>query len=754
MSRNKTLSPSFLEGIIQSVVEQSDGTVYYRVIGGLDEGTSLDAYPIKQNKGSFYRYKEGDNVLCLKIPTSNGGLYILGGKETFRDNPPRLEDPREMILSNDFGEFHISDPEKNGLSLTQGKSGIKIVNHNQDSSAYSFFDNKIEYTSSGFTYAGKAKLVFDRDDCDNYLSNNSLNSFGFNFDYHKNDVLGEYGGEEVRIPGILFDYKNKPVVYTRSVFNDHSNNWQGEDKEFASIKDFSDSIGEADKVFRNINSRTNFSYTLDLAPNQIGETIWGTVFDLDGLSLDSNYKKINNYKPKSSELYYRHNELRKRAIGYHFQLSTKKNSDIDYNIEDNFIASINKEGLLYLNVPSTSDTGTIPFESSVSFNDNPFSKSRISSKIVEPSSEAIPVVTNVIVDSKYLTSGGVTSNFYKDMCIPEISKLRGSFYRSEGIGVYGIESYSKDSSASSRVKMTKHHNMYAAAEKLFSNKVIGINSDVFSGNDCNLKSGNSLYKTFEFPVKFIASTNAGTSNLPDYMSTVTTKASLPAINTGGGVSVCGMSPEEVNQKPLSNYFYYEGDKKKYPENTTPAGNISAKLNFDGSVIANFGKDLHDEKSIMMDCAGSMICWLGKDKNNRSAVIQTDGDFALNIGGRSNGIFNSGRLDIRVNVSDKGTVEEANENLNNKKDKSSGDYIISISEAGLVIAGMNSKPMMFRNDGDITIESANGKVRINAGESIIKREGASSQKNIAEDQKTSDDKVSDLCSIAEAISAGV
>jgi hypothetical protein len=80
-------------------------------------------------------------------------------------------------------------------------------------------------------------------------------------------------------------------------------------------------------------------------------------------------------------------------------------------------------------------------------------------------------------------------------------------------------------------------------------------------------------------------------------------------------------------------------------------------------------------------------------------------------------MNTGRFDLRVNVTDKGFYDSDG---NRKKDQAghtddkpnSSDYIISISEHGLVIAGMKSgAPMIIRNDGPLVLESASDKVTI-------------------------------------------
>jgi hypothetical protein len=142
-----------------------------------------------------------------------------------------------------------------------------------------------------------------------------------------------------------------------------------------------------------------------------------------------------------------------------------------------------------------------------------------------------------------------------------------------------------------------------------------------------------------------------------------------------------------------------------------------------------GADNVDNKSMILDTAGSLVMWLGKDKKNRSMIFQSDGDVLVNVGGSypksaspdDTPPMNIGRFDLRVNVVDKGFYDSGNTISSNKTkygagtigDKpNSSDYTISISEHGLVIAGMKSgAPMIIRNDGPLVLESASDKVTI-------------------------------------------
>jgi hypothetical protein len=199
----------------------------------------------------------------------------------------------------------------------------------------------------------------------------------------------------------------------------------------------------------------------------------------------------------------------------------------------------------------------------------------------------------------------------------------------------------------------------------------------------------------------------------------------PAISTGGDTVVAGniYSSDDALQPLISNYFKTESGPNginvtpdKTFDNVVTHGGVSANMNLEGSLELSVGKDNVDSKSIVLDTAGSLVMWLGRDKNNRSMIFQSDGDVLVNVGGSYNQsnnpaidpTFNSGRFDLRVNVVDKGFWDSDG---NGKKEAPfSSDYLISISEDGLVISGMKAgAPMVIRNDGPVMMESASGKL---------------------------------------------
>ena len=154
----------------------------------------------------------------------------------------------------------------------------------------------------------------------------------------------------------------------------------------------------------------------------------------------------------------------------------------------------------------------------------------------------------------------------------------------------------------------------------------------------------------------------------------------------------------------------------FEEDTLESGGQSANINLEGSLEASIGKDNADGKSVVLDMAGSMVAWFGKDNLGRSAIVQADGDVVVNIGGYNGDQFNAGRFDLRVNVTNKGTLENPGTVLSGEFPWSS-DYCISIGPQGLVIAGMTASPMLIRNQGDLCLESSEGSIVLSSFEGI-------------------------------------
>ena len=318
-----------------------------------------------------------------------------------------------------------------------------------------------------------------------------------------------------------------------------------------------------------------------------------------------------------------------------------------------------------------------------------------------------------------------------------------SYSRQTGIRHTNEEGYFQnlspvDQAGNVRVNFTKHHNMYAAAEMLIANLIQGPKIPTTTATCPGIVLGNSVAQSFERAPGSLAGSGKDPNDLT-YMSSVEVKPGPPAINPGGGVIVAGKdytAESDLNNNtinvPYTNSFTVSQGDSGFKSSSTDAtgatrkaaGGKSANLNFEGSIEVSVGKDEADEKSIVLDTAGGLVAWFGRDYNGRSMIVQTDGDVMLNVGGRTGDNFNAGRFDLRVNVVDKGYLGQ--EGFTPEGGHTASDYVISIGEAGLVIAGMNpGMPMIIRNDGNLTLESTCKLIL--AGNSIEQREANRSPK---------------------------
>ena len=179
-------------------------------------------------------------------------------------------------------------------------------------------------------------------------------------------------------------------------------------------------------------------------------------------------------------------------------------------------------------------------------------------------------------------------------------------------------------------------------------------------------------------------------------------------------------------KELEISFNENGSIKK-----ANAGGRSLQLSLDGSLETSIGANTIDRISWTLDTAGALVARIGRDKNGRSAIVQTDGSVALEIGGwdfvgtkttdevdqrfvgdgcgRENSLpqdkkrFRGGKLVIRVRRSDP-TIDGPD----NKQD----DHFIIIDDSGISIqsAGtmefVSKSSMILKSSATIELDAPN------------------------------------------------
>lgn len=395
------------------------------------------------------------------------------------------------------------------------------------------------------------------------------------------------------------DNRNPPFVENREVVYEFARDW--------SVGTFSSElINFQDKKYEIVgkdNRRERRGNVLSLSlssPNELIEKISGTVIDVFGNILDINRNVINVLTDKSTENYLEHLfEQSRHTIAYHFEMNARKGYEYrsEFNNESNsilrndkpillkeypqvwkysnnnrdrgkFSIDVDKEGLTKINIPSSSETGNVPA----------LTRSEISS--------VLKVEKNGDLDKKDFRKGDESLELYRN------DKKQDIFL--EQIGPGGIKI--KGVVAQNRLEGFKSSwieddNGMNKTQKVFSNEI---------------ESGTAFHDI--------------------------TKTALTLLKRDfNKISTEIFDGSDVSESPLA--ISNEIDNRLPDENVSPnAGGKSVCLNLDGSLEASIGSNSVDRTSAVLDLAGSMVMRIGRDKNGKSLIAQTDGDVALEIGG--------------------------------------------------------------------------------------------------------------------------
>lgn len=220
---------------------------------------------------------------------------------------------------------------------------------------------------------------------------------------------------------------------------------------------------------------------------------------------------------------------------------------------------------------------------------------------------------------------------------------------------------------------TAFHDMVLTADRLIRHNLTSINPIRVHGNTLGIQN-NGDTPNIEFVV---GPENQFPDTIPDYTTTISVMPDAAAIS------------QTIDPNA--------------------SGGRSGLMNFEGSVEISIGKDDGDEKSLLLDTAGSLVAWFGADANGRSIVANTDGSVLLNIGDYTLDdndvpIFNPGLLAVRVNLVDekkKGALKI--EEVADSKDRS--DHILYLGPKGMIFTTGNGTPLVIRSSGDMLLESA-------------------------------------------------
>lgn len=641
-------------------------------------------------------------------PKTDKNTTVIQGKSGF------LKFNKETIeIGNNFGQ---------GISATKDRVGTNIVSN---------ATNKSSHTEGGYSIEGEVKRISAKGLKQTFAKSNNLNNIDKD-QIRKSKAIGIFPKTRVKQISTNGLKKNFARTEFRKVINQYNQGFKGFDQEVDFVMKNGTAKSSEDSRMSLAQNQNNI---LNLAPNQLIEIIAGNVVTPKGEVLDSNFEPLllgSQGRVPSEDLknkFLETKEIERRSLGYIFQLDTNNNSNDYSDNRENFVTAISKEGFLTLNIPKTSDTGIVFKNNKIQFwdgNNGTISKSDINFS----QDEVIPITTineNSVYPRVPISYGSAE----------EGRRVTGVFHKNINSFKIGKE----DETSEERVYPTKHHNMAAAGEMLFANYIKEIQIPEFWNNpNSGYPEGIPTYKFFEILNNDLTPLNDSVNSPKSYMTTVGITPSAPAIDPGFDDKnpnvYCGMNEQNVSNGAYTNDFEFQvednNNKKaspKFEDGTLRTGGKSANINLEGSLEASIGKDNKDQKSLLLDMAGSMVAWLGKDSNGRSLVMQTDGAIAINVGGHDQeGNLLPGRFDLRVNVTDKGNLSDP-EVVGSGKDVSDSDYIISIGEHGLLIAGMSKEKLLIRNKGDVCIESSEGEVVLSGFSGVKYREGMDAKKDL-------------------------
>jgi hypothetical protein len=516
--------------------------------------------------------------------------------------------------------------------------------------------------------------------------------------------------------------KNPPFVEHREIVYEFQ---YKSDIEQASIEAAKYGIGTAVPpnytTFATPNRRASRADTMSLtllAPNYLIEKIEGTVVDIFGNILDLNRQPLQigqssnsttlqntntsaTFDPKT--VYANLAALERRSIAYHFELNARKDLtetfpfsstpltmyDDNYNaklLRSRFSFDIDKEGQFKLNVPASSNAGNIPLlvrpENYSTFaktdNENPnqlwfYENANNTSQDIFVDSFAAPAIT---MDPLYLSQ--------------KISKTNGVYVNRGSIAIQDASTPTTNLGPPDRLALFPH-------------------GDPTNGTVLNIKHGTAHHDVLQtcnmHQNLSLLDYRAGTSKYQEDISYISALTNI--VHTTINVGTVGATPKSTTVTGVSDI----DEGTSYPYTATEvingnAGGRSGSINLDGSLDLNIGANVIDRQSLWMDTAGGVVANIGRDVNQRSLMMNMDGDAFIQIGGYGLG------SNVDARFAPLGQESQYNGTFDIRVYNNGFTHIIRVDNKGLLImtpgriAMHASSGMSFISDANITIDCEN------------------------------------------------
>lgn len=609
---------------------------------------------------------------------------------------PTLEQG-DIIIQGITGS-RISLTSDGKISFINPLNEGKTISGDSDSSFRCAIDvhTPVEYIIS---HAGLKAFGIIRRDI--RIEDNEEDFADFLFDVESEIVLEEIGRNPSKqisyisgnttVPGANYtdnkSFRNPAFVESREIILEYGREWEVGtfEEELARLRNDLIPITYFD------NRRERRSNTLSLSltyPNELIERVSGTLVDVFGNILDINKNIIEIPSGKDEkELLLDILEKNRHSVVYHMEINTRKgwgyregrvntkkpvllldppNPIILVNNSrdrSRWAIRIDKEGLTTINIPATSETGNIPF----------LTRHETSSVLKVDEKGNLENNARELFETRELFRNEKNQDIFIDQFGPGGIEVEGINVRNRFKGK--LSSWEDEQTSLSEFVQagTAFHNITKTAKAIIEKDINKKASDIF---------GNSLIM-----------------------------AGLPAISSKINANV-----------PVSNTDVAIRDNTTgLLENQPNAGGRSLQINLDGSLETSIGANTIDRVAWTLDTAGALIARLGRDRQGRSAIVQSDGYVLLEVGGwdfigensndqvdtrfvgrgelRQSTLpgdptrFRSGKIVIRI--------RRANP-TNTGPDTDYDDQLLILDDSGITIKSVGQLNLV--SDGDLTIKS--------------------------------------------------
>jgi len=514
---------------------------------------------------------------------------------------------------------------------------------------------------------------------------------------------GSSGGDENADPADQF--RNPPFIEKREILHEFGTEW------FVGGQDFEEELllGKRNQIPTRISEdrrerRTNVLSLSHAYPNELMETVEGTLVDLFGNLLDGNRHVLPRPPDKKEKEWLAAAlENARHTIVFHREINSRKgwgyrnggleafrhepNSKVPADSSNNtrdrsrWFIDVDKEGLTKVNIPASSETGTVPvlarYENS----------------------------STVEVDDK----GNALKKGRKDddtlalfRPAPEKGKERRDIFLDQ-FGPGGIEVVSDDEKGGKGDPVPPNRlggektSWIERGDKILQGTLPGTVQAGTAFHDITRTAGKLLSSSINR-----SSTDAVSASPPAAVP------DDPAVHSKVNRTVPGKRTGSVAL-----------DAAGRPSGAPNAGGRSLHANLDGSLELSIGANTVDRVSWIMDTAGGLVARIGRDRLGRSAILHMDGTLAMEVGGfdfigqssgdkvdtrfvgggksrtqslpKDQGVFKAGKVVIRVR---RGTASGP--------DPAGADQLIIVDENGISLEATGR--LNLTSSGDMTLKS--------------------------------------------------